>query len=284
MPGFYQRYALAVSLCLSAGAVQGQGSVTPSPAMPVQSALAEPSIKFDVVSFRRTDQRGSQRVDLPDKGDSLAYHGQPVSRIIYFAYFSAGTKLDGAPDWVNSDLYEFRAKVAAEDVPVWQAMTLEAKRLMVRQVLANSLKLKVHANDKLEPVYELVVAPGGPKLKPHAEGEDRKFPDGTVVVGTNTHWTSPVEAYFQANTMSNLADSLSAHHTVDRDVVDKTGITGRYDFTLPVPYGQLPPEIMEQLNPPSIFSEVQKLGLKLVPGKAVYPGVVIDHIERPPED
>lgn len=257
-------------------------SVIHPEALPPTTPL--PTIKFDVISFRRTQQYGSQRVDLPDDGDSIAYHGQPMSRILYFAFYYAGDKLAGEPGWVDSDLYEFRAKVAPEDVPAWKAMTLQTKRLMVKQLLEDTCNLKFHLNDRQESVYELVVAPGGPKLTAHVEGESKKFPDGTVVEGTNTHWTSPVEAYFQRNTMANLASALTAHNTAGRPVIDKTGVTGRYDFTLPVPYGQLPPEMMDQLNPASIFSELQKLGLKLVSGKVAMPGIVLDHIERPPED
>jgi uncharacterized protein (TIGR03435 family) len=238
-------------------------------------------LTFDIISFRRTETRGSQRVDMPDQGDSLGYKGQPIGRILYFAYTAIGQKIEGAPDWVNTELYDFQAKVAAEDIAIWQKTDLQARRLMVRKVLEDYTKLKMHPIDKAEPIYELVVAPGGPKLKEHVDGENKKFPDGSVVIGTDTHWTSPVEAYFQAATMRGLAEALSAHHTVERDVIDKTGLTAKYDFTLPVPYSPMSPEMLEQFNALSIFSEVQKLGLKLVPGKAISPGIVVDHIERP---
>jgi uncharacterized protein (TIGR03435 family) len=269
---------------LACPGLYAQTAAAPSTPATIPLGSDGKTLTFDVVSFRRTQAYGSAHVDMPAEGDSLSYHGQPISRIIYFAYFTVGQKIEGTPDWADTERYDFQAKVAAEDVAIWQKTELPARRLMVRKVLEDVLKLKLHPIDKPEPVYDLVVAPGGPKLKEHVDGESKTFPDGEVVTGTNTHWTSPVEAYFQANTMTNLAESLSAHHTVDRDVVDKTGLTAKYDFTLPVPYSALPPEMLEQFNAPSIFSEIQKLGLKLVPSKAIYKGVVIEHIERPPDN
>ncbi|MDP9038973.1 MAG: TIGR03435 family protein [Acidobacteriota bacterium] len=250
-------------------------------AAPPQTPL--PTIAFDVISFRRTKTYGPQRVDMPPDSDYLQYHGQPLSRILYFAFYYAGDKLSGEPEWVDTERYDFRAKVAGEDLEAWKAMSVQSRRLMVKQVLIDTCHLKFHLNSQTEPAYELVVGPNGPKLTPHVEGESRKFP-GAEVVGTDTHWITPVEAYFQRTTMAQLAAALTAHHTLERPVIDKTSLTGMYDFTLPVPYGRLPPEMLDQLDPGSIFAAIQKLGLKLVPTKAILPGIVIDHIDRPPED
>jgi uncharacterized protein (TIGR03435 family) len=252
----------------------------PSPPVPL-GANGKP-ITFDIVSFHRTQTPGSFRVDLPETGDYIAYHGQPLSRVIYFAYLAIGPKVMGGPDWLDSELYDFQAKVAAEDIEVWQKMDLNTKRLMVRTLLADVLKLKVHANDTPENVYELVVAKGGPKLKEHVEGDNRKLPDGFVVTGSNTHTISLSEVYFQGKTMAGLADQLTNWHTTDREIVDRTGLTAMYDFTLPA--HPLTPEQAAQLNAPSLSSALQQYGLKLQPGKATYPAIVIDHVERPPDN
>jgi bla regulator protein blaR1 len=239
-------------------------------------------LTFDIVSFRRTQTMGSSRVDLPETGDFIAYHGQPLSRVIYFAYLAIGPKLIGGPDWLDKDLYDFQAKVAAEDVEIWQKTDLDAKRLMVRSLLADVLKLKVHANETPENVYELVVAKGGPKLKEYVEGETKTFPDGFVVTGSNSHWASPAEFYSQGATLNHLADVLTTYHTVDREVVDRTGLTAKYDYTLPAM--PLTPEQADQFNAPSLSSVLQQYGLKLQPGKATYPAIVIDHVEKPSEN
>ena len=108
-----------------------------------------PKIHFDVVSFKRCAGGGSGEVDLPTDGDYVAYHCQPVFRIIYFAYTGATAinfNLSGYPSWVETDLYDFEAMVAAEDITTWQKMDLNAHRAAVRRLLAEELKLKIHVD------------------------------------------------------------------------------------------------------------------------------------------
>jgi Protein of unknown function (DUF3738) len=114
----------------------------------------QPQIHFDVVSFKRCAGVGSSEVDLPTDGDYVAYHCQPLFRIIYFAYTGAtglNFKLIGYPSWVETDLYDFEAKVAGEDIATWQEMGLSARRVAVRQLLAEELKLKIHVDTTPKP-------------------------------------------------------------------------------------------------------------------------------------
>ncbi len=112
----------------------------------------QPQIHFDGVSFKRCAGVGSSEVDLPTNGDYVAYHCQPVSRIIYFAYTGATAfNLSGYPSWVETDLYDFEAKVAEEDIASWQEMGLNARRAAVRGMLAEELKLKIHVDTTPKP-------------------------------------------------------------------------------------------------------------------------------------
>jgi len=114
----------------------------------------QPQIHFDVVSFKRCASVGSSEVDLPTDGDYLAYHCQPVSRIIYFAYAGATAFhfiLSGYPSWVETDLYDFEAKVAEEDIATWQETDLNTRRVAVRGMLAEELKLKIHVDTTPKP-------------------------------------------------------------------------------------------------------------------------------------
>jgi hypothetical protein len=113
-----------------------------------------PQIHFDVVSFKRCAGRGSSEVDLPTDGDYVAYHCQPVFRIIDFAYAGATAfnfNLSGYPSWVETDLYDFEAKVAEEDIATWQEMGLNARRVAVRGILTEELKLKIHVDTTPKP-------------------------------------------------------------------------------------------------------------------------------------
>lgn len=121
----------------------GTGSATFTVAGPA------PQIHFDVVSFKRCAGAGPSEVDLPADGDSIAYHCQPVSRLISFAYAggtAANVSLRGCPPWVESDLYDFVAQVADEDIDTWDRMALNARRVAVRPLLAKELQLKIHVD------------------------------------------------------------------------------------------------------------------------------------------
>jgi uncharacterized protein (TIGR03435 family) len=245
-----------------------------------------PQIHFDVAKFQRCNGGvASTKVDLPADGDSIAYHCQPVFWIIHFAY--TGTTaftltLGGYPDWVETELYNFEAQVAPEDVATWQKMSLNARRAAVRGLLANELKLKIKVDTTPKPVYTLTVATDGPKLKAYTEGEQEQLPNGLVLTGKDMTWVGRI-AYFQDASMGSLAELLSAH--LDRQVLNQTGLVGGYDFRLPLPHGtgtSANADLGEDM--PSVAESLAELGLKLDAVKTEVDGLVVQHIERPAED
>ena len=151
-------------------------------------------INFDVVSFRRTDRPGRGR-EFPDNGDFISYHGSTIHDLLLFGYEGARTgcyfTISGEPDWVTKDFYEFTAKVAPEDVAAWKSMTLIEKRYMVQRVLEDALKLKVHDDTAAHPVYDLVVAKGGPKMMDYHAGDTVTDPGGQLLTGHVWNWFDP---------------------------------------------------------------------------------------------
>jgi uncharacterized protein (TIGR03435 family) len=264
-----------------------QATSAPSgkPAAAAPLAPTPPTIKFDVVDFKRC-----QAIDIPNKntimtGDSIGKRCQTVKTLLDVAYGGGSTYLvKGEPDWVDTDAYNFLGKVAPEDVPAWQKMDVPAKRLMVRATLADVLNLRVHTDIQSRPVYNLVVAKGGPKFS--ETKPDPNAPTGTQTVATGSvHWISMDEAVYTNNSMLDLAGALAAR--LDRDVIDKTGLTGRYDFHVkPLPGAHYDPKTsdVESTDFSGIIEGVKDLGLRLEPGKADTTVIVIDHIDRPPEN
>ena len=249
-------------------------------------------IAFDVVSFRKSERPGSGR-EMPANGDFIAYHGSTVHNLLLFAYGGLNNQgymlISGEPDWVNTDYYEFQAKVAPEDVAEWKAMTVTDKRYMVQAALEDALKLKVHADTDEHPVYNLVVAKGGPKLMEYEPGDTvtPSYPGAQAMTGKVLSWFDPFNLVCQDITMAELVNSLSGPDRAGRMVIDKTGLTGTYDFTVPIPYRPLPEqfkEIAEDSGVPTMFEGLKKLGLQLEQAKGPINGIVVDHIERPPEN
>jgi uncharacterized protein (TIGR03435 family) len=142
---------------------------------------------------------------------------------------------------------------------------------MTQTLLAERFKLKFHFETKDLDVYDLVVDKNGPKLKPLKEGEDFHCTrDNTEMCGLS----SPAQ----------MATWLN--YIVGKPVLDKTGISGRYEmlitFDVYSAQGRTPPENYDK---PSLEDALRdQLGLRLVPHKEPMPVLVIDHIERPSEN
>jgi uncharacterized protein (TIGR03435 family) len=163
---------------------------------------------------------------------------------------------------------------------------------MLQALLAERFKLKVHFETRQVPVFELVVAKGGPKLKDAVTDTSpdlRKDKDGKPLIGMfHTADTTVV----QGQSMQPLANLMSMPFAfIGRPVIDKTGLTGTYDFTLhwsAQPLGQVVNGVASFVPPaedaPSIFTALQELGLKLQPASGPIEVIVIDHIEHPTEN
>jgi uncharacterized protein (TIGR03435 family) len=251
-------------------------------------------LAFDVVSIKPDkSETGPFTIGFPADGDGLVVTNIPLGYIIQFAYnFERGDLVSGMPDWVKSERYDIQAKVAAADLAAWRELSDSDRRVMVQAILADRFKLQVRREPRDVPIYELVVAKTGSKVKEAKPGDPRelKGPDGSLIRGM-LH-TGQGQFTAQNESMSDLALNLSDY--ADRQVIDKTGLTGRYDFTLqftPEPghgpeyrgaAGRAQSGTPPDTAGPSVYTAVQEqLGLKLEPAKSPVEGLVIDHVERP---
>jgi uncharacterized protein (TIGR03435 family) len=255
-------------------------------------------ITFDVVSFRRVKsddtlpQRPHAQREFPPDGDFISYHSSTIDTLLRFAYEGGRPSyftISGEPDWVKNDLYDFTAKVAPEDVATWKHMQLIDQRYMVQRALEEALKLKAHDDMSDHPVYELQVAKGGPKLMDYHAGDTvtPANPGAKAISGHTLGWLSRFNLVGQDATMTDLVDLLNRPGGAGRVVIDKTGLTGTYDFSLQLPRRRMADEskqAAEDAGVPTVFEGLKELGLQLVPAKGPIPGIVVDHIERPPEN
>jgi len=147
--------------------------------------------------------------------------------------------------------------------------------LMLRSLLADRFKLVVHREMRDQPIYGLVVAKGGPKLKPStADNFSARFVNGRFEI--------------QHSSMERLATWLydpqgRGRPTVaDRPVLDRTGLPGFFDFILDWTPETVQPN--QAATGPSLFTALEELGLKFQSEKAALEFFVIDHAERPSEN
>ncbi len=208
--------------------------------------------------------------------------------LVRIAYDVQNFQISGGPAWISSEMYDIEAKSADEAAVDIRKMS-EAQReefrkrmqLRLQSLLADRFKLAIHRESKEMTVYDLVVAKGGPKLTP-APPDDGKGPRGMRM--------RPGAFEGMGATLPMLAQTLS--DATSRKVIDKTGITGNFNFKLdwtPTPGQMTPPpgpenETLPPPDPsgPSIFTAVEEqLGLKLESTKAPVEVIVIDRAEKP---
>jgi len=236
---------------------------------PGPAALPE----WDVVSVHPDDPAScTGDAGMRTNKDGISIFCVPLLFAISQAYqIPEQARILNAPDWVKNVRYDIDAKVAGEDVPAFSKLDREARGRMLQPLLADRFHLKVHMEQREMPVYELVVAKGGSKLKDTAPDDAGKGGHLT----TNTH--GKIDA---ANVLLAGLPGL-LNNEVGRPVVDKTGLTGRYTFTLN--YVPMSKAATDESGGPSIFTALEEqLGLKLQPGKASMDVLVIDSIDQPP--
>lgn len=286
------------SIALASIVIVGGGELTQPLRSLAQTANATRA-KFEVASIRPgCDGRGSR---FPRPAPGRLNLCQTLEAYIRSAYEwnkngrttggwhtldaddSRDAPILGGPRWINSDVYEIDAK--AEGTPSMAIMMGP----MLQALLEDRFKLKIRREPREIPVYALKVAKGGFKLKPLKEGSCATIeaPLGIPVPVRCGVFIEPRRGalYFHGVSMDLFAMDLS----IDRPVIDRTGIAGIYDFRLdytPDEVAPTPPGAsLDDPTGPSIFTAVeQQLGLKLEPAKGPGESLVIDHVERPSEN
>ena len=296
---FSRRLVLLVagSLSIAAPGVQAQTNSAAPPQVQPDTASDIKVPAFDVISIK-PDKSESGMVRIMGKPDGYAADNVSLKMLIQNAYGIREDLISGAPNWADSARFDIDAKVADVDVEALKKLTQEQRRLILRPLLADRFKLKIHTETRQLPVYELVVAKGGSKLKEATPGDTYangvKGPDGVGRGGMMRVGRGQLTA--QAVPMTPFANMLSQQ--LHRTVVDKTGLTGKYDIELnwtpdqgadPMFKGPDGPPQRSDAAPdpsgPSIFTALQEqLGLKLQSAKGPVETIVIDHVEMPSEN
>jgi uncharacterized protein (TIGR03435 family) len=232
---------------------------------------------FEVASIKPGDPNSRQVSVGIRQGGRFSTTNASLETLIGFAYDVRNHQISGGPNWLDSAKFDIDAKPdGATPIPPGPAGA-PRMRLLVQSLLADRFKLATHKETREEQVYELVLNKGGSKL--------REVPDPGLS-RPNGLRLGRGELIGTAAPMSLLANQLSQR--MGRSVIDKTGLGGRYDFTLKwTPDEGAPPTGPDATPPadtsgPSIFTAVQEqLGLRLQSARGPVEILVIDHAEKP---
>lgn len=238
-------------------------------------------LEFEVVSVR-PNHSGATEMSIisPPMSDGVTITNMPPSQILQWAFgIFLPDQITGVPGWASQDRYDIAAKVGAADVAAFRKVVDPIQRApMLQKILIDRFQLTFHYETRELPVYLLVVAKGGMRM---TEIQPAIGPNGMKEGGGRQLGRGMIRSMGQP--MKPLVNALT--HELGHPVVDRTGLTGYYNFTLKwTPDAGLAPTGASPDDPsaPSIFTALQEqLGLKLENGKAPTPVLVIDHIEKP---
>jgi uncharacterized protein (TIGR03435 family) len=234
-----------------------------APPMPLPPA-------FEAVSVRMVDShtvedlsRGIGLLSMSSFPTNLfTLKNAPLAFLVQLAYnVDSQEHISAMPGWMESQEYDISAKVEGD-----RQLTLEQIRPMLQRLLEQRFHFATHHETKVTSGFALVVAKGGPKLqlskddgKPFAQILPNRMDGGHMET-------------------KQIAGVLA--HRAGQPVVDKTGLTGVYDFKL-----SYAPANDASSDLPDFFTALQEqLGLKLQPDKVPVEFLVVDHADKIPTE
>jgi bla regulator protein blaR1 len=239
-------------------------------------ALSRTLAPYDVSVIKRNNQNSPT-----EESGNISVHDNifiasnvTLKLILQIVYDIKGDLITGLTGPVASLNFDISAKVLPSTDGTPPKLTDPQLLAMVIPLLAERFHLKVHIEPKIAPVYDLVVAKSGTKLK---LDQSERTGGSWNINGENTERVLTADRASMADLAAILSD------VTDRRVIDKTGLAGHADITLKwsddVALTQADP------NAISIFTAIEEqLGLKLQPSKGPIDTLVIDHVEMPSEN
>ena len=234
-----------------------------------QSGVEPP--KYEVASIKPNTDNDFRFAFRIEPSGRLAATGITLKRLMMTAYNVQDFRIVGGPDWMVSSRWDVQAKPD-------RVVSADQIRPMLRALLENRFQLRSHSEKRQLPVYELSVDRKGSKVQRVKDSETK----ADVRVGAGLIQLTKATA-------ATLASQLS--YALGRPVIDKTGLSGEFDFALewtpesgedggPTTAG-LPPAASDQpastSDGPSIFTAIpEQLGLRLKPGRGLVEVIVID--------
>jgi uncharacterized protein (TIGR03435 family) len=246
---------------------------------------------FDVASVKQNNSgSGGTRVMSKDAGYSV--ENLPLREILKIAYGAkSDAQITGGPAAILRNRYDIEAKIDEEQFTQIKTMSSEDRRrqisLMLQALLADRFHLAVNFQPKELPVYALVLAKGGPKFHPSVTASSSHQGLSSRANSKKAEATA-----YEDKALDGLTRLLAAQPEVgDRTVVNKTGLSGKYDWSLHwarenndavvTPGGSaVQPAVDTEASGPELFTALEEqLGLKLKPQKDDVETIVIDHLE-----
>jgi uncharacterized protein (TIGR03435 family) len=233
---------------------------------------------FEVASIHASEP-GLRTGNIHTDPGVFTIHNMTLHFCIEWAYGVRPLQITG-PAWLGEVRFDINAKAADHNADDDQL------RLMVRAMLADRFGLQVHHEQKEQQIFALSVAKNGPKFHPKGTKDASRFTE-SATDGATGFSEDKTGAMADHVTMGDAANKVS--ELVNRIVIDKTGLTGRYDFRLDLTPYMTPDTDGKDGAKADIMSILfagfnDQLGLKLEAGKEFVDLLVVDAVNKTPTE
>lgn len=249
----------------------------PAPPPPPKLMPADADPSFEVATIKPNDTGATSMQQLTVNGRNFQTRASSLEDLIAFAYQVQARQIVGAPDWISKDRYDIAAVPDVEGAP-----NPEQVRSMIRKLLAERFALKFHKDSRELSAFVLTDPRGGAKLKP------TELSGPLPGIGLRPA-TGGVTLLIRNGTLEDFTTFLQSL-VLDRPVVDRTDLKGKYDFSVTFlpddtqfnghsPAGKL----ADGVEPAPSLTEAlqQQLGLKLSAEKTAVAVLAIDNVTKP---
>jgi uncharacterized protein (TIGR03435 family) len=240
----------------------------------IGTAVLFAQVRFEVASIKPWTSREVGGIHVYP-GGRIEFRGCTPHYLIEQAFNLQDFEVSSGPSWVQDDRYDIDAKPPAASrssqymPPYQKAPMLEEQRQMLQSLLADRFQFKYRREMRERPVYLLVK--GNKPLKMTDSRDKGEFPWAGAVRGGQP-FADGIQG--RNESMEDLVRRLAGR--LGRPVLDRTGITGSFDFRAEYASGDSNSDIVGV-----ILTSVEELGLRLEPSRSLVETIVIDHIERP---
>jgi uncharacterized protein (TIGR03435 family) len=278
MTGTLKGFSVPVTWTLKRLTAADQAWSIPKPPPPAKPLVtADPVFEVASIKLSRPDAAGRGGRGVRLQGGNLLAVNWTLMDLATFAYDVHAHQVIGAPAWSTTEKYDITAKVEGEGQP-----SQEQLRIMLRKLLADRFQLAFQKEQRELPVYSLTVAKSGLKISKNAPNNET----------TGVIFRAPGSVLLNNVTMDDFCKMLQSA-AVDRPVINQSGLSGQYDFSLvwtpdqvlsgaPNP-NALAPGGADTL--PDVYTATQQqLGLKIDATKLRVEVLVLDKVEKPSEN
>jgi len=238
---------------------------------------------LDVAAIRAS--KDSEKLFMQYSDGGFTAKGATLLQLLAVAYSLREDLIFNLPEWAKTTRWDVNAKIDDPDVDAIKRLPWPDRRAMLEPVLAERFGVRVHRGSKAMPIFELVIAAGGPKLQiseTQTGTSDSQY-KGLNVGGVRFNDKGEITTF--STTVSVFATQLS--RVLKKTVLDHTGLTKRYDINLrwePDEMKGLAQDtgLLDTTQAPGLFTAIQEqLGMKLLPSKGPVEVLVVDQASLP---